>query len=245
MYLIMKIWNDKRYIKIALSKNLTPTARELWQWLLSDMKPDQSEIEFDLKKFNTWVAKQRGKPHDPKTIKRAAQQLMDSGIVSYFKRFTWSVWRWVIKPIDFLVEACVPQKRKKSLPEGQIPETQPSNPCTVENEYPTTATVSLSSGDPQFGEKLEACQKAGIYYEPKDAKFLAGFPLEKVLASIVYFLQHRENVYKPEGWFRVCLEEDWVGQEQERHVLRTKWSTENLFEAIHHCNQMMQASQSQ
>ncbi len=34
---------------------------------------------------------------------------------------------------------------------------------------------------------------------------------------------------KPEGWFKVCLEDNWAGKEDERHQLRVQWSTENLY----------------
>ena len=91
----------------------------------------------------------------------------------------------------------------------------------------------------EFEQKLEACQKAGIYYLPKDAKFLRNFSLQEVLSSINYFLFNRDGVRKPEGWFRACLEDNWAQKENERHQLRLGWSTEGLFEAIRYCQKMM------
>lgn len=88
-------------------------------------------------------------------------------------------------------------------------------------------------------QKLEACRTAGIYYHPKDAKFLRNFSLYEVLKAIIFFLFNRDTVRQPEGWFRVCLEDNWAGKEDERQQLRDQWSTEGLFEAIRYCNQMM------
>jgi hypothetical protein len=52
-------------------------------------------------------------------------------------------------------------------------------------------------------------------------------------------LFNRDGVRKPEGWFRVCLEDHWAEKETERHQLQLGWSTEGLFEAIRYCNKMM------
>ena len=88
-------------------------------------------------------------------------------------------------------------------------------------------------------QKLEACRTAGIYYHAKDAKFLRNFSFHEVLKAIIYFLFNRDTVRKPEGWFRVCLEDNWAAKEDERQQLRDQWSTEGLFEAIRYCNKMM------
>jgi hypothetical protein len=63
--------------------------------------------------------------------------------------------------------------------------------------------------------------------------------LHQVLKAILYFLFNREGVRKPEGWFRVCLEDNWAEKEEERHQLRLQWSTEGLFEAIRHYQDMV------
>jgi hypothetical protein len=54
-------------------------------------------------------------------------------------------------------------------------------------------------------------------------------------------LFNREGVYKPEGWFKVCLEDNWAAKEEERHKKRSQWSAEVLFEAIRHCQKMVEA----
>ena len=131
---------------------------------------------------------------------------------------------------------------KKSGSQPQIPGLDPSIALSVGNQDITTTTiVNEDSESREFEQKLEACRTAGIYYLPKDATFLCNFSLDEVLKAILYFLFNREGVYKPEGWFKVCLEDNWAGKEEQRHQRRSQWSAEGLFDAIRHCKAMMEA----
>jgi hypothetical protein len=232
----------RKHIKFSVQNRLTPTARELWQWLLDEMSEGSNEI-IDLRDFNKWVERTRGFPHDRKTVKSAAQQLRDKGVLTDAKRYTPYVWKWMLQPIRVLVPPPFRRPQKRTMFQPQIPNLEPSNALSVKDEAITTTTfLDLDLGDVQeeeFEQKLEACQKAGIYYLPKDANFLRNFSLHEVLKAINYFLFNSDTVRKPEGWFRACLEDNWAGKETERHQLRLGWSTEGLFEAIRYCNEMM------
>ncbi len=211
------------------------------------MPEDSNEI-IDLRDFNKWVKRTRGFPHDPKTVKSAAAQLREKGVLTNAKGYTAYVWKWRLEPIRALVPPLFRRPQKRPMFQPPIPDLDPSNAVEVENQDITTTTfLDLDLQDAQenaqeqeFEQKLEACQKAGIYYLPKDAKFLRNFSLQEVLKAIKYFLSNRESVYKPEGWFRVCLEDNWVQKEEERHQLRLGWSTQGLFEAIRYCQEMME-----
>ncbi len=237
----------RKHNKYSVQNRLTPTARELWQWLLDEMPEGSNEI-IDLRDFNKWVKRTRGFPHDPKTVKSAASQLLEKGVLTNAKSYTAYVWKWRLEPIRVLVPPPFRRPQKRPMFQPEIPNLDPSNAVTVENPDITTTTfLDLDLEDAQenaqeqeFEQKLEACQKAGIYYVPKDAKFLRNFSLHEVLKAINYFLFNRESVYKPEGWFRVCLEDNWAQKEEERHQLRQGWSTEGLFEAIRYCQKMME-----
>jgi|GEM_PF-3164381 hypothetical protein len=235
----MTIWT-KKHTTFSVQNRLTPTARELWQWLLDEMPEGSSEI-IDLRDFNKWVEKTRGTPHDPKTVKSAAKKLIDTGVLIQAKSFTAYVWRWTLRPINLLVYPISRPTKKKSVCEPQIPGLDLSNQESVVDEDITTTTVLEDSEAREFEQKLEACKKAGIYYEPKDAKFLRDFSLHEVLKAILYFLFNREGVRKPEGWFKVSLEDNWAEKEEARQQLRIQWSTESLFEAIHHCKNLVGA----
>ena len=235
----MTIWT-KKHTTFSVQNRLTPTARELWQWLLDEMPEGSNEI-IDLREFNQWVEKTRGFPHDPKTIKSAAKQLRDAGVLIHTKSYTAYVWRSTMKSINLLLSPISRPTKKKSASEPQIPDLDPSNPQSVEKEHITTTTVLEDTETGDFEQKLEACRKAGIYYEPKDATFLRSFSLQEVLKAILYFLFNRDGVRKPEGWFKVCLEDNWATKEEERQQLRVQWTTQGLFEAIRHCNGLMGA----
>lgn len=230
----------RKHNKFCVQNRLTPTARELWQWLLDEMPEGSNEI-IDLKDFNKWVKRTRGFPHDPKTVKSAAQQLREKGVLTDAKSYTAYVWKWRLQPIRVLIPPPFRHPQKISAFQPQIPNLDPSNSQSVEDEDLTTTTVFKDSQDEELEQKLDACRTAGIYYHPKDAKFLRNFSIQEVLKAIVYFLFNREGVRKPEGWFRVCLEDNWAQKEDERHQLRVQWSTENLFEAIRYCNKMMES----
>ena len=235
----MTIWT-KKHTTFSVQNRLTPTARELWQWLLDEIPEGSSEI-IDLRDFNKWVKKTRGFPHDPKTVKSAAKQLRDAGVLIHPKSYTTYVWRWTLKSINLLLFPISRPTKKKSALAPQIPDLDPSNPESPVDEAITTTTVLEDSETDDFTQKLDACKKAGIYYEPKDAKFLRSFSLQEVLKAILYFLFNRDGVRKPEGWFKVCLEDNWAAKEEERHQHRLQWSTQGLFDAIRHCNNMISA----
>ncbi|MEW5860670.1 MAG: hypothetical protein AB1861_25395 [Cyanobacteriota bacterium] len=237
----------RKHIKFSVQNRLTPTARELWQWLLDEIPSGSNEI-IDLRDFNKWVKRTRGFPHDRKTVKSAAQQLIDKGVLTDAKRYTPYVWKWTLQPIRVLVPPPFRHPQKRTMFQPQIPNLDPSNALSVKDEAITTTTfldldledVQEDAQEKEFEQKLEACQKAGIYYLPKDANFLRNFSLSEVLKAINYFLFNRDGVRKPEGWFRICLEDNWAGKETERHQHRLGWSMEGLFEAIRHCNKMME-----
>jgi hypothetical protein len=235
----MNNWTRK-HNKFSVQNRLTPTARELWQWLLDEMSEGSSEI-IDLRDFNKWVKRTRGFPHDRKTVKSAAQQLIEKGVLTNAKSYTAYVWKWRLEPIRVLMPPPFRPPQKKLTSQLEIPNLDASNPQSVKNEDITTTTVLEKSQDQELEQKLEACRIAGIYYHPKDAKFMRNFSLQQVLKAIFYFLFNREGVHKPEGWFRLCLEDNWAGKEEQRHQRRIQWSTENLVEAIRYCNTMMES----
>jgi hypothetical protein len=124
----------------------------------------------------------------PQTVKSAAQQLLEKGVLTNAKSYTAYVWKWTLQPINILIPPLFQRPKKKSALRLEIPNLDPSNPQSVKNEDLTTTTVLEESLDPEQEQKLEACRTAGIYYHPKDAKFLRNFSLHKILKAIIYFL---------------------------------------------------------
>jgi hypothetical protein len=95
--------------------------------------PSGNNEIIDLRDFNKWVKRTRGFPHDPKTVKSAAQQLRDKGVLTNAKRYTAYVWKWTLQPICVLIPPVSPQGDKKSVSQLQIPGLDPSTPQSVED----------------------------------------------------------------------------------------------------------------
>jgi hypothetical protein len=83
-------WSLK-HDECSLENHLTPSAKLLWHWLVDNSKKGVGfgELEPDLQKeFNNWVAKHRGKPFDPKTIKSAIKQLISCSLITVLRKFS-------------------------------------------------------------------------------------------------------------------------------------------------------------
>ena len=70
----------KKHQEISLEHGLPPAAVNLWQWLL--WHESQLELhEIDLKDFNLWLGKKRGKPYHRESIKTAIKKLIEIGVI--------------------------------------------------------------------------------------------------------------------------------------------------------------------
>jgi hypothetical protein len=179
----MTIWT-KKHTTFSVQNRLTPTARELWQWLLDEMPEGSNEI-IDLRDFNKWVKKTRGTPHDPKTVKSAAKQLVDAGVVIHTKSYTAYVWRWTLKSINLLLPPISrPTKKKSALP-PQIPDLDPSNDESLETGINSSRNLDLPAGNTD--EILAECEAAGIPFVKAERPRVLGFPLHQVKMALAYF----------------------------------------------------------
>ena len=217
------VWTD-RHNEFCLKHRLPASVRSLWQWLLEEKQQGHSEIEFDLKDFNKWVALKRGYPFDPKTLKYARDRLMNLPVVSYCKEFTWSVWRWALRPINLLVNPVLKPLRRSSQKLGETPDSEASNPHSADDDLLTTTTDLHED----LMAKVDACEEAGIRYMNGGANFLNGYTWEQVTEAIAFFktsgASNRHKVPNPEGWLRSCLREDYVGQVLRRREFDSYYS---------------------
>ena len=194
----------RKHSKFSVQNRLTPTARELWQWLLDEMYEGGYEI-IDLRDFNKWVERTRGVPHDPKTVKSAAQKLLDTGVLTHAKSFTAYVWKWRLELIDVLIPPRFRKPKKKSDSAPQIPDLDPSNAETSEtgvnsssssinNAQSPTSQVTNGETNAQGAtskvadEILAECEAAGIPFVKSERPKVLEFPLHQVKLAIAYFL---------------------------------------------------------
>lgn len=83
-------------------KNTIPRSAQLmWEWLIKEGKLN-IEVEPDLKDFNSWIAKHRGKGYCRNTLKSAFNTLVENRIVNLVKRYTWRIVKIVTRPLEFL-----------------------------------------------------------------------------------------------------------------------------------------------
>jgi hypothetical protein len=213
-------WTEK-HRDFAIGLNLPQSSIWLWEYLL-DEGLKGSEI-VDLRDFNNWIAKRRGKAYDRRTVKSAADRLEEAGILVLEKkshRFTEFVRKYLIKPLGALFKPIL--KQDKACKSGTTNATLgPSNHTNVADQDITTTTeLDLELRDVAKGlmqdeealaeleESVAACKEAGINLTPEAAvKLLSWFSLEDVKAAIAYTLPRaKSNV---EGYFRVVLENDY------------------------------------
>lgn len=197
-------WTDK-HNAFCLQERLPASTRALWQWLLEQRQEGSSEIEFDLKDFNKWVEKKRGYPLDVKTLKYARDRLIECGVVSWFKQFTWSIWRWVIKPINLLVYPVVKPQRKDSYKKEETPDPDASNPQSVADDALAAAASNSEA------EILETCSEAQIPFRRSEAGNLLSHSVAEVRSAIAHFWCRggHEKIKNPQGWLIECLRRCW------------------------------------
>jgi hypothetical protein len=205
-------------VKLALSSS----ARFLWEWLVNYADENiYKEVEFDLIKFNQWIERRRKKPYDPRTLKRAAQELVDKEVAIDLapNRFKWNWRRWKFKDIFDLKKS----PDKPCLSRSQNADLGASKPTSVAGGDLTTTTIptikhelagqikSLTQSDEALSaleENVDACRKAGISFTPESAiQVLSWHSVEEVKAALAYTLQRAE--VNPAGYLRVVLENEY------------------------------------
>lgn len=193
----------RKHSKFSVQNRLTPTARELWQWLLDEMYEGGYEI-IDLRDFNKWVERTRGVPHDPKTVKSATQKLLDTGVLTHAKSFTAYVWKWRLELIDVLIPPKFRKPKKKSDCDPKIPDLDPSNAETSETGINSSSSINNGeSPTPEVSDQetnakcatskvaneiLAECEAAGIPFVKSERPKVLEFPLHQVKLAIAYFL---------------------------------------------------------
>lgn len=194
----MSAWTDK-HDAYCLEHRIAPSAKLLWQWLLS--RSEALEQEPDLAEFNDWIGKHRGETYHRDTLKRALAQLINCKIVTPLKRFSWRIWRFVLRPIALITTPPMPRKNSHNRDEMRDP--QPSNPQSAVRE-----DLAAAASD---SEILETCEQVGIPFRPSEAGNLLKNSINDVLLAIAHFWCRggHEKIENPQGWLIECLRRRW------------------------------------
>lgn len=179
----------KKHDEFCLANNLPPAAKLLWEWLkrLGELE----ETEPDLGEFNDWVERYRGKGYCRPTLKNALAKLIDCGVVTLVKQYTWKIVKIVTRPLDWL-------KPKKNLPERQqIYALPPSN-----SDY----SEALDKQQQLSSSNHDLLQSEGFKFNTVEPEVL-NRPENEIKLSVVMFKLRGgfEKIPNPEGWLRTCL----------------------------------------
>ena len=186
----------KQHDEFCLKNSLKPSARLIWEWMLTTKN---NTVEPDLKDFNRWIKRHRGKSYHRDTIKRSWQQLIDVGVIEPKKKYSWNVWRIVLKPIsDFI------RSRKRSQPRKKNRGSSPGNLINGAKRF-----IAAAANIEEVKEILSLCRESGIeFFETHN---LLKFSLEEVVRSLGLFWQRggHEKIGNPCGWLLECLRRKW------------------------------------
>lgn len=189
-------WTEK-HDQFCLENGFTPAAKLLWQWIIR-----QKEEEPDLKEFNYWVAKHRGKPYCRPTIKAAFNQLVECRVIQLVKKFTWNLVRIVTRTLDDLF----PKKKLRS--ESQIYDLPTSNPSESNEGFINSNQSSLTVEDKV--EILENCANVGILFNPEHDTDLYQHSKEEIAIALEFYgsltPRKKRSIINLQGWFLTCLE---------------------------------------
>lgn len=198
------LWTDK-HDAYCLEHRIAPSAKLLWQWLV--FRSEAPEQEPDLAEFNDWIGRHRGETYHRDTLKRALSQLIDCKIVIPLKRFSWRIWRFVLRPISLISSPPVP--RKNSHIRDEMRDPYHSNPQSVVGEGIAAAASN--------SEILTVCEDAGIPFRKSEAGNLLKNPISDVERAIAHFWCRggHDKIENPQGWLIECLRRRWWEGENE------------------------------
>lgn len=206
-------WN-KRYDQFALSCGLRHSAERLQRWILRRAKQGQvSEIEIDLRVFNQYIARDRGRPYDRKTIKEALRQLDEKtqGLILITKSYTWAIHKVTVRSLVQVLE-------QNSQIGGKIPKLATGNPMFDGDRKKRARELLL-----QDISKLDSLfTKLGMKHTPDSLMRiwrLAGKSLCEVKSAVAYMLKVNAQkcrqqlaegekpigLYSAKGWLHDCL----------------------------------------
>ena len=166
-----------------------------------------SEIEIDLKEFNEWVAKKRGRGYDRKTLKEAITQLDEQtqGLILVTKDYTPWIKKLLVRPLNIVLA-------QNSDPLGKRPKPKRGNPMYSEgfkNEAVKQQQQIISKLDLLFtkvGIKFDSNALARLWK-------LSGKSMTSI-SEALQLLLHRHStqalaIKNPQGFIVDCLKYGW------------------------------------
>lgn len=199
----------KKHDEFALICGLTrQSVHHLLRWVLRRTKlSDISEIEIDLRKFNRWIEKTRGKGYDRKTLREAIEQLdeLSNGMVVIIKK--WNPWDYkiLVRPLFFVMQR-----------NSQLGETVPKLP-TQNPMFDADHKKRVMEQQQQDISKIESLTSSLGLKFTRDALVklwrMAGKSVKGVQVAVEMMLHSNSVQEQPIknacGWLYNCLRYGW------------------------------------
>lgn len=196
----------KKYDEFCLSQGLRPSSKLLMAWIVRRTKNFvASEIEIDLRDFNKWIGKKRGKPYDRKTLKYALAQLLDKteGLVVSLTRVAWYYFKLHVKPLSYLDRDNIPKT-------GKSPQTESSKTLW----HHSSADKTYKQQQQNIIQIDNLLQKVGLKYDNQAINRiwrLSGKCIERIVKAVELLLYRHQTtaIAKPHGFIIECLKHNW------------------------------------
>lgn len=215
--IILMTWT-KKHEEFCLKQKLRPSTLILLRWILrrsNSVKVD--EIEVDLRIFNAWVAKKRGRGFDRKTLREAIAQLDEKtqGLILITKKYSAWIFKLMVRPLNLVLA-------QSSRNAGKSPKPPTGNPMFSGDRKKASREQLL-----QNISKLDSLfKKLGMNYTPDSLMRIwrfAGKKMSEVENAVEYMLRcHNEKLERsssiqgepegipsPKGWLHDCLKYGW------------------------------------
>lgn len=196
----------KKHDEFCLSQGLRPSSKLLMAWIIRKTKGlIAMEVEIDLKDFNKWIGKKRGKPYDRKTLKSAIAQLLDrtEGLIVSLYEITWYYFKLIVKPLSYL-------SRENKPKTGKSPQSKSPQP-TWHRSSKDNAWQQQQQNLSQIDTLL---QKVGLKYDRQALNRiwrLSGRCIDRIVKAIELLLYRHQTsaIAKPHGFLIECLKHNW------------------------------------
>ena len=194
-------------MSFEVSQGLRPSSKLLMAWIVRRTKNFviASEIEIDLRDFNKWIGKKRGKPYDRKTLRYAIAQLLDKteGLIVSLTRVTWYYFKLHVKPLSYLCQ----EKKPKTGKSSQAETSQPS-------WHRSSADKTYKQQQQNIIQIDNLLQKVGLKYDSQAIHRiwqLSGRCIDRIVKAVELLLYRHQttDISKPHGFIIECLKHNW------------------------------------
>jgi hypothetical protein len=218
----------KAHDELCTEHRFKGAVEKLWRWLLRYGTPGK-QIEPDLLEFNAWVEESGGKPYCAKHLKNSFQKLVDKGLIFLKKKYKWSQFKLIVKPLDWFESRRKKEEKKSdfrnnssnSSPES--PEKSLQNPDVVNQQQHSSINKSEQVSEETKEEiKLLCKQEADIQLPEKCDIYY--YPIDKIKISLSFLKlrNKRETIPNRIGWVIDCLRNEYWQEDENKRVLQLK-----------------------